>query len=86
VSTDVRSGADAEHDLVRLGAPIVPVIEDRLGDRLPETRLTALRILLRIDRERALSHAPRLAADRDPRIAREARQALELRERAARGE
>jgi hypothetical protein len=83
VSTDIRSAADVEHDLVRLGPPVVPVLERKLDDRFAETRLTALRSLLAIDRARALPHVRRLAADRDRAVARAARGLLEQHERAA---
>ena len=77
VSTDVRSSADAEHDLVRLGQPVIPVLLDRLDEGYAEVRTTALRCLLALDRPQALAHARRLADDADPRVASLARQMLQ---------
>jgi hypothetical protein len=85
VSVDVRSSADAEHDLVRLGRPIIPVLVGRLHDGYSEVRTTSLRILDAIDRERAWTEARRLATDEDPRVAALARR-LVRRGEAADGE
>ena len=77
VSTDVRSSSDAEHDLIRLGRPVIPVLLDRLDGGYAEVRATALRTLLAIDRPQALAQARRLATDADPRVASLARQLLQ---------
>ena len=85
VSTDVRSGADVEHDLVRLGKTIAPVLVQQLDEGFPEVRVTALRTLCRVDRERGLAQARRLAGDDDPQVASVARQAIQRAEASGEG-
>ena len=71
-SIDIRARADVEHQLVRMGRPVIGVLVAHMHSSDPRIRATALRSLATIDPELARPHILHLTRDRNPEVAAEA--------------